>query len=337
LFVFHAIYGLEVVSDLPLPGLAVCDEQGPFDLRILLKERKKFASKFSASLSHVFYTSPHTDGDGESILQVGTPGDRRYIGFYYSDGARFAIEHQGREIWADWPDNYTLEDACTYLVGPVIAFVLRLRGATCLHASCIAVGGRAIALLGQPGAGKSTTAAAFAQLGYSILSDDVAVLDDRGDGFLVQPGYPRVNLWPDSVGALFGSEDALPNISPTWNKRYLPLDQNAHRFQASPLPLGGIYTLANHESGLAAPVVEELGASEAFMTLVANTYVNYVLNAEMRSREFEVLGRVVAEVPVRRVRAAGDPSRLFDLCEVIVADAGQFENWDVRTRVMNDG
>jgi hypothetical protein len=59
------------------------------------------------------------------------------------------------------------------------------------------------------------------------------------------------------------------------------------------------------------------------MTLVANTYVNYLLNAEMRRREFEVLGRVVAGIPVRRVRAAADPSRLFDLAEAIVADASR--------------
>jgi hypothetical protein len=54
---------------------------------------------------------------------------------------------------------------------------------------------------------------------------------------------------------------------------------------------------------------------------VANTYVNYLLNSEMRSREFDVLRRVMAEVPIRRVRAAGDPSRVFELCEAIGADA----------------
>ena len=59
------------------------------------------------------------------------------------------------------------------------------------------------------------------------------------------------------------------------------------------------------------PLVEEFGAREAFMTLVANTYVNYLLNEDMRRREFDVLGNVVAGVPVRRVRAAGDPTRLF--------------------------
>jgi len=326
--VSHVVYGLRVASNLALPGLTVCKEADAIDLQIRLKEIKEFASKFSASLSDVFYTSPHSNGEGESILQVGTLGDSGYIGFFYTDGARFAIEKQGREIWGDWPENYTLEDACTYLVGPVIAFALRLRGTTCLHASSIAVGGRAIALLGQPGAGKSTTAAAFAYLGYPILSDDVAVLESQGDGFLVQPGYPRVNLWPDSVRALFGSEDALPDITPTWGKRYLPLNQNGHRFQSAPLPLGAIYLLGEREAGLAVPIVEEIAASEAFMTLVSNTYANYLLSAEMRTREFEVLGRIVAGIPVRRVRTSADPSKWSDLCETIVEDAPQVASKD---------
>ena len=321
----HVAYGLGISANLPIPGLPVHSKRVAVDLQISLKEKSVFPSTFPTPPDNFFYTSPISDADSQPNLRVGTFADGKCIGFFYSDGARFAIEQQGREIWADWPDDYALEDACTYLVGPVIAFALRLRGQICLHASALAVGGRAIALLGQPGAGKSTTAAVFARLGYSILSDDIAVLDDRGDHFLVQPGYPRVNLWPESVQALFGSADALPKITPTWGKMYLPLDQNGHRFQATPLPLGGIYMLAEREPGLAAPIIESFTASEALMTLVGNTYVHYALNADMRSREFELLGRVVAGVPVRRVRTAADSSKIFALCKTIATDAEQFK------------
>ena len=87
-----------------------------------------------------------------------------YFGFFYSDGVRFAVERRGREVWGDWPENYTLEDACTYLLGPVIGFVLRLRGVTCLHASAVALAEHAIALAGFPGVPASPPlAAAFAQ------------------------------------------------------------------------------------------------------------------------------------------------------------------------------
>ena len=170
-----------------------------------------------------------------------------YFGLFYSDGARFAVDREGRDVWADWPEGYALEDAATYLVGPVLGFVLRLRGITPLHASAIAVEDQAIAFVGVPGAGKSTTAAAFAHRGFAVLSDDVVALEDGQNHFLVAPGYPRVNLWPDSVRALLGSEDALPLITPTWGKHYLPLDQKGRRFQSKQLPLGAVYFLGERD------------------------------------------------------------------------------------------
>src|SRR5207253_2928817 len=68
-------------------------------------------------------------------------------------------------------------------------------------------------------------------------------LEDFGDRFNVQPACPRVRLWPDAVEALFGAPDALPRITPGWEKRYLALDNAHHRFQASPLELRAVYLL----------------------------------------------------------------------------------------------
>src|SRR5262249_9196929 len=156
----------------------------------------------------------------------------------------------------------TLEDACIYLLGPVMGFVLRLRGTVCLHASAVAVDDCAIGLVGAPGEGKSTTAAAFGCSAFPVLSDDVVALTDEGAQFLVQPGYPRVNLWPDSVCNLFGSKDALLRITPTWEKRYMPLGQNGHCFASSPLPFRVIYILNSRDMVLTASVVEEVSGKE---------------------------------------------------------------------------
>jgi hypothetical protein len=321
LSVSHVVYGVRFTSTLPLPGLAVLEVDVPATLQIRLNERAEFASRFSAPLSNIFYTSPNSHLNGGPNLRAGTLNDGAYYGFFYSDGPRFAIERQGREIWGDWPDGYSLEDASTYLIGQVINFALRLRGFTSLHASAIAIGDRAIAIIGAPGAGKSTTAAAFARLGYPILSDDVAVLEDRGSTFLVQPGYPRVNLWPDSERMLFGHEEALPPITPTWGKKYLSLDRNGYGFQSEALALSAVYRLDVGEGAPDVPVLEELTVADAFVTLVANTYLNYLLDADMRTREFEVLGRVTRAVPVRRASPARDPAKLFEFCEAIAADA----------------
>src|SRR6185437_2076265 len=105
--------------------------------------------------------------------------------------------------WAAWREPLTLEDTSTYLLGPVMGFVMLLRGVVCLHASAVAIGEGAIALVGPAGSGKSTTAAAFAERGYRVLAEDVVTLDDRGYRFLLQPGYPCIRLWPAAVKALY--------------------------------------------------------------------------------------------------------------------------------------
>jgi hypothetical protein len=316
----HLVYGLQILSDLTLPGLLLRPNSDLYDVRIRLKGSNTFPSTSPDSVDF-FYPTLEEPPDSQPNLRVGVLRGSDYFCLCYSDGVRFAVERRGREVWADWPENYTLEDVCTYLLGPVLGFVLRLRGVTCLHASAVAVEEQAIALMGFPGAGKSTTAAAFAQRGFSVIADDVVPLTEEGENFLVPPGYPRVNLWPDAVSALFGSMEALPLITPTWDKRYTPLGNNGLGFVTKALPLRAIYVLCARESALSAPVIEEITGGDALTELVANTYVNYLLNREMRSREFDVLSRVVATIPIRLVRPPDDPAAIFELCDAIVADA----------------
>ena len=49
------------------------------------------------------------------------------------------------------------------------------------------------------------------------------------------------------------------------------------------------------------PRIKSLRGRESLLTLLANTYVGYLLDAAMRGREFDSLGRLVASVPVRQV------------------------------------
>lgn len=317
----YLIYGLRIAANRAIPGLLPpLHPHAEFDLRVRLKDAPAFPPSALREPADFFYTSP-SGSDGPPALRVARLAGGAYFGLFYGDGARFAVDREGRELWADWPEGYSLEDAATYLVGPVLGFVLRLRGIVPLHASGVAVEEQAIAVVGMPGAGKSTTAAAFAHRGYAVLSDDVVPLHDARDHFLVAPGYPRVNLWPDSVRALFGSEDALPRITPTWGKHYLPLGQTGRLFQSKQLPLGVVYFLGERDPNLTAPRIEEVAAGEALMTLVANTYVNYLLDRGMRHREFDLLSRLVAGVPVRRVRPPDDPAGVLQMCDAIAQDA----------------
>ena len=95
----HVIYGLRVASDVPLP-VSAGGEPDAVDLRIWLREKAKFASTFPASLNQIFYATSHPNQSGDSNLRVGTLGDGGYVGFFYSDGVRFAVRRDGRKYGA---------------------------------------------------------------------------------------------------------------------------------------------------------------------------------------------------------------------------------------------
>jgi hypothetical protein len=318
---FHFVYGLRLSANIAIPGLPILSSlDGLAEVQIRLKETTPRETS-TVSSSEIFYVSRTKDATNDAPdLWAAQVADGGYFVLQYSDGTRFTVERSGKEVFADWPDRFTVEDISPYLLGPILGFILRLRGTIPLHASAVSIAGHAIALMGPAGAGKSTTAGGFARRGYRVISDDVVAL--RGDGaeFFIPPGYPRVNLWAESVQALFGASDSMPFISPDWDKQFMPLDQET-QFESSPMPLGAIYVLQTREAGLAAPVLGNLRGPEAFLALLGNTYMNYIPDPEMRRLEFAVLHRVLGHVPIRTIRAATDSSMLFNLCETIAADA----------------
>jgi hypothetical protein len=271
------------------------------------------------------YVGSHSTETGEPGLRVWRVARGAFLHIAYSDGAQFWLDQKRETLWAVWPGTLSLEDTATYLLGPILGLLLRLRGVTCLHASVVALGDRSVAFVGSQGAGKSTTAAAFARHGCGVLSDDIAPLAEREGVFHVLPAYPHLSLWPDSVQMLYGSSEALPRFIPNWDKRRLDLGNEGTRFENRPLPLGAIYILGERRPD-PAPYLERIRPRSALLALVADTYANKILDRDMRASEFAVLGRLVTMIPVRQVHPHNDANRLEDLCRIIREDFATLES-----------
>ena len=186
-------------------------------------------------------------------------------------------------------------------------------------------------MVGPPGAGKSTMAAAFARRGHGVLTEDVCALCEAGSGCRdafgkedvapgsvdVLPGYPLVRLWPDSVEMLYGSPEVLPLLTPTWDKRYLALGGQGPPFCDDPLPLRAIVLLAPREDS-EAPRVEPVPPAEALIHLVGNTYKNLLLERDQRVSEFRFLHRLLERIPVWRAFPLTDPAYLDPLLDLLL-------------------
>ena len=263
------------------------------------------------------FVSSELDARGEPALRIWRMADGAYFYLAYCDGMEFWLDREGRSVWVRWPAVSSLEDAATYLLGPVLGLLLRMRGVMCLHASAVAFEDRAVAFVGDEGAGKSTTAAAFARRGHSVLTDDVVAVVELGGEFHVLPAYPYLSLWPDSVRMLYGPEKTLPPFSSNWDKRVLSLEGERLRFKEKSLPLGAIFLLGERSSDGSAPYLEMPTPQECLVCLIANSYATGMLDKDMRAQEFALLGRMLASVPVSRVRSHEDPARIEQLCDLL--------------------
>jgi hypothetical protein len=317
----YSVFGLSVCSNAPIPGLtpSLTHKQDPDVELHLAGSADQFGGTAPTSAESLVYTSPDTDTSGAPSLQISRNDERGLIHLVYFDGMQFWMDRKGTELWAWWPSHSSAEEAATYLLGPILGLLLRFRGVTCLHASAVAINESVIAFVGAEGAGKSTTAAAFARGGYAVVSDDVVALVKRDREFFVSPAYPHVSLWPESVEMLYGSADALPPFVPNWDKRRLSFENGGARFEDAALPLRAIYLLdeVRDEPG---PHVEAVTAQTGFLSLVANSYATNVLDSEMRANEFRALSSLITKVPLRRLFTSKGQLAPADLCQVVLQD-----------------
>ena len=322
----YSIFGLRLVCSQPLPHGSACAECDGDVVHVALDSTPALPCPTTASgWDEVFESIGRTEG-GEPGLRIWHQARGHLYRFRYADGTEFYIDRPGARIWARWCEPNTIEDIESYLLGPILGFVLRLRGVITVHASAVDIDGRAIALAGHSGCGKSTTAAAFALRGYPVLSDDVTALRPLVGRFLVQTDNPLLCLWPQSLELLDGPEE-LPRLSGTWDKRYLDLEtlgrrSAVHARPRVPRPLAAIYLLSGGAVCSATPVATRLCGHEAFMKLVGNTYA-HLLDSEMQAREFDVLSQVLSRVPFLSIARPSAGVSPRELCEFIASDFRQ--------------
>jgi hypothetical protein len=316
----YCAYALRLRCSRPIPGLLTVPATSGVDVDVHLEVGQTLPEASLEERRRFRYASANRDEHGEPFLTVWTLSDGALFHLRYRDGIDFVVNRDGTEVSGTWLETLTIEDAASYLLGPVLGLVLRLRGITCLHASAIDLGGQAIAISGAPGSGKSTTAAIFATSGYRVLSDDVVALADHGNAFLAQPAYPRLGLWSDSVETLFGLHGALPQQTPTWPKCYLDLTQNGYSFQPNALPLRAVYVLSERDTNGLTPLVDTLPVRVGLTQLIKNTYLSYLLDRTMSVRDLDVLSRLVSSMPVRRLVPHADSAFLSRLRDVILDD-----------------
>lgn len=320
---YYRLFGLDVHSDVALPGIRLQTwsprkDAAPVYIRLSEYKGEEIATEVEHGIL-VFQSKRD-----EPYVRIDYFPSARSYRFLYIDGIVFDISSDGKNVRVSWPSKLSLEDALTYLLGPIFGFILRIRGFTAFHASAAVINGYAVAFVGSGGAGKSTIVGALARAGHRILSDDVAVLEEASGTFRIKPSYPQIRLWPDSVSILFGTRDALPKLVPScdwWDKCFLDLQRDGFHFQDEALPVRFTYILEPRSQNVQIARADVIPSIQAFPRLVAHTSVNYALTSDMRRREFHALGRFVEQITIKRLILGTSPECVEMLGSFLEQDA----------------
>jgi hypothetical protein len=289
-------YGLKIDSTIPLPELV---------------ERKDGGADITIQRGLIGRPLPMTDETG---CYFHSAGEEAYL-FWDKVGA--FLVREGKEVVVDALPGVKEQILRLPLLGTVLSAAVQQRGFLPLHASAVAIDGRAVAFLGPRGAGKSTMAAALYSRGHDLVADDSVVVNVAGSATpMVQPGFPQLKLFPAAAAELGYDIQALPRLIPNFEKRGCRAD----RFYGEAIPLYRIYVL---DSGSAIEI-EPLGSQETLIRLISQSYIARIFKASLKgmlasSHLFQCVD-LANRVPVYKLKREFSLSELDDVARCVELD-----------------
>ena len=191
--------------------------------------------------------------------------------------------------------------------GLAAALVSHLSGGVTLHAAAVGLNEGSVLLLGESGAGKSTLAADLCERGGAmLLSDDTAALSFHEEGVAVCP-TEQVN-WLSPDARAHRGDDVVAS------DRKVPV--LARNIAAIPLSLRAMVKLVFDETSRRCRLVPLAGRS-AFSVLNGAHIRFAIAEPAVTLRDFEMLGRLKALVPVYELRRPRGLGALRESREVV--------------------
>jgi Mrp family chromosome partitioning ATPase len=267
--------------------------------------------------------------------------------------ANFLVRH-GREVLVEPAPQARPEDIRAYLLSPIFSTLCHQAGMYSLHASAVRVGDGVVAFLGDSGAGKSTLAASLAQRGYTVLADDICLLDPRSpdagtpsipsplrDGWeptsqssrhianpaadsgplLVIPVAPALKLWRSALEQLGASPEALPRVFSRDDKYRIKLAPSADLNQRLPLREVLFLEWSNQDSAAdpdAQPTFTPVEGVHAIARLMEFTHYDYLMKPTGRqSGNFLLCGRILAQARTFALRRPRNFARLGPVLDAL--------------------
>lgn len=196
---YYKAYGLLIASDIPLPPLKTITPTTTVDLTITCRKLPE-----SPPLKT---TKIYRAGLNASFAQ-----DRLdYLWLNWSPLISF-LAIRGHELVIETTQT-DLHIISLFTLSEALGLILFQKGYFLLHGSAVRIGSEGVVFLGEPGAGKSTTAAACAQKGYTVIADDLVCIQLKKPGVPVLiPAFPQIKIWQRTIDGLQLHQEKLTPV-----------------------------------------------------------------------------------------------------------------------------
>ena len=208
---YYRIYGLNVRSELPLPGALACEPMEQPDVVSVLGEIPAFLK-------------------GSREAGYGTWTNSFKNAWFYTPGAGEFYVEKGRSVIVAPIEDPNWDLLASLFLSAAMSLILLQRNEAVLHGSALEYAGQAFIVSGDSGAGKSTVSFELMKEPYGFLADDTVRVHREGGLFLAEPSYPQQKLCRDQALRLGLELEKLRYIDEDRDKfAKLCLDRYLHR------------------------------------------------------------------------------------------------------------
>jgi hypothetical protein len=286
----YSVYGITVRSDfeLSLPRL-----QEP--ARAGIELRAESADFFQALKQDISFRENQSTWSRYGVL----PDGASYL--LWPNIFECLVSHDGRAIHCGWLGAETTESLQVYLLGAALGHALVHQGEEPLHATVVIDQGKAIALLGNCGFGKSTLAAYLLDSGARLLTDDLLRLDFCEDGIRAYPGPQRIKLLPGAAAQYLRDAGRGVKMNPYSGKYVIPLPEQNR--QGTKVRLDTLYLLDwpaedDEQNGARS---ERMSQRDTFLAVTGSTFNLSIRHPARLARQFQFANALASRIPCYRL------------------------------------
>jgi hypothetical protein len=284
-------FGIDLISETELIGLPLtASAPAGRATEVEVEEGRQLGKDLAGEGEEIRFVK---DLEGRKTLSVRFREDRGYLLTLPTIGS-FRVRPDGLQVTCIPEPGAATWRWQRALVNQVLPLTATLRGFEVLHAGAVAIDGRAVAIVGHPGAGKSSTTLNLLLGGAGFLTDDALAIK-RVDGQLIaHPGaavsnFPRAERElmepgdPERLGTTIADEESYRSL--------LAVER-----EPAPLPLGAMYFLRRGRDVDGATFVrlDDPHPSQ----LLSSTYVLSVRSPERLANQLGVCAAIANQTPV---------------------------------------